>query len=851
MDSTPTYRACPPPNQREAVFRLDCVDHDEPRLINFFEPEYYNGRTFRWSEPVAMVRIDIDPGNYEVTLDTGALRGAACSFPFDLHWNNHPIPPRTMTIREGQISFVVERSMFALSGEQRLTITARALKAENGRRQLGLPLCSVTLCAAAPLASDRTGEAPTKRRGGRIKQILARATKKKSPAPTIPIWDVKIPDLGRPPISAPADEYPCCPCDEVVVSSVEINSRHGTGLLIQYLVGDFSRVATVNSKRVYNGERVRSAAHYFLPNADAPRHEIYSLVHQWFRRSPPKRAYVVPYFESDLLIGMALKDLFRTSIGLHIMDDNCLFQGEISPATCEEAIEKADLVFAISPELRQAYEQRFGRKIFMLPPIVPDELIPPEVVVLATSERSAARRMSGWWQAIRRLWRGSSNSVAGSQRGILIGNIWDRSWLERLRTTIRDSGLQIDWFSNNPEAVWLKGSTQDLAKDGIHLQPALWGEELVAEMRRRPYALMPTGQLDQDEKRESIARLSLPSRVPFAIATAHLPVVVLGSEQTSAARFVVRFQLGATASYEPRALRTAVETVCHPQAQRAIRERAHALGRKFSASGVGAWMWQSLDQGQLVDRRFEDIFPTQSGEFQWYFDAPPPRTVNWSFRSTWQLLDRLRCQGLAPAVILDIGASTGIWSWTAAQVFPNAHFVLVDPLFSAYGSSNSDCYVSQLSKRDIVEAAIADRNGEMEILISDDLYGSSLYKVDETIRSFQRRTVPTMTLDDLAQRLQLRGPALLKIDVQFAEHLVLMGGRNFLRNHVQAIVMELTLEREHPEAKTYREMLDLAAELGYCLVDENAGWRNPRTGRLEQKDSVFVRHELATANRAA
>ncbi|HMP80401.1 MAG TPA: FkbM family methyltransferase, partial [Pirellulaceae bacterium] len=665
------------------------------------------------------------------------------------------------------------------------------------------------------------------------------------------IWAVKMPELSRHSVPAEADEYPYCPCDEVVVSSVEINSRHGTGLLIQYLVEDFSRVATVNSKRVYNGERVRSAAHFFLPDPDAPRHEIYHIVHHWFRKSPPQRAYVVPFFESDLLIGMALKDLFRTRIGLHIMDDNCLYGGPIPSGTCEEAIDKADLVFAISPEMRQAYEQRFGKKVLMLPPIVPAELIASELVT-PVAPPAPARGPARWWQAIRRLWTGRRASTHDqSQRGILVGNIWDRSWLQLLRDTIRESGLQIDWFSNNPEAVWLKGSTQDLAKDGIHLQPALWGEELVAELRKRPFAIMPTGRLGHDEQRESIARLSLPSRVPFAVASSHLPIVVIGSEDTSAAGFVHRFQIGATVPYDGQALRSAVEQVVQPQIQQEMRARARQIAPQFSAAGVGAWLWKSLDQGRLIDQRFEDLFPVQSGDFQWYFDASPPRGINWSFRSTWQMLNRLRGQGLAPQIIVDVGASTGIWSWTASQVFPEARFILVDPLFSVYGADRSNFYLQQLSNHQVVESALSDHSGETEILMSDDLYGSSLLKVDQKMRQCQRRKVQLMTLDQLAQQCQLSGPTLLKIDVQFAEHLVLMGGRQFLRDHVEAMIMELTLEREHPQAKTYREMLDLAEELGFGLVDETEGWRNPQNGRLEQKDSVFFRRDRLALQRAA
>ena len=58
---------------------------------------------------------------------------------------------------------------------------------------------------------------------------------------------------------------------------------------------------------------------------------------------------------------------------------------------------------------------------------------------------------------------------------------------------------------------------------------------------------------------------------------------------------------------------------------------------------------------------------------------------------------------------------------------------------------------------------------------------------------------------------------------------------------MDALILELTIAREHPEAKTYREMLDLMDQIGYELIDEAEGWRSPKDGRLEQKDAVFVR----------
>ena len=362
---------------------------------------------------------------------------------------------------------------------------------------------------------------------------------------------------------------------------------------------------------------------------------------------------------------------------------------------------------------------------------------------------------------------------------------------------------------------------------------------------------MPSGRLDPGEERESIARLSLPSRMPFVAATAQLPVIVLGSRETAAARFVERFGLGLVTDYDGVQLRRAVEQVGRPAAQAEIRTRARELSAAFSADGLDQWLWRSLAAREPVDDRFERLFRPQAGELTWYFEASPPPEVAWSFRETWQMLRRLRRGGCAPRLVIDVGASNGIWSATAASVFPDAHFVLIDPLTSRYDAAARQHYLASIAQHDVLEVALSDHSGRIELIVSNDLFGSSLLKVQGDLRSSRNTTVDVWTLDELARRKALSGPALLKIDVQFAEHLVLAGGADFIREHVEMMILELSLQREHPEAKTYSEMLALMERLGFELFDEMDGWRNPQTGRLEQKDAAFRRIERAAGRRAA
>jgi FkbM family methyltransferase len=530
-----------------------------------------------------------------------------------------------------------------------------------------------------------------------------------------------------------------------------------------------------------------------------------------------------------------------------------LFGTEIPLEIAAEAIEKSDLVLAISPEMKQAYEQRFGKKIWLLPPVVPNELIAKQLVPPVTAIE--IKPPSNWRSRIQSLAFnrkiGCGKHISDSNRGILIGNIWNRDWLGNLRVAIRESGLKIDWYTNNPDAVWLEDSIENLESDGIYLHEPLWGDDLVTELRRRPFAIMPTSELNGCDEKESIARLSLPSRVPFIVATSQTPIIAMGSAQTAAAKFIERFGVGTVVGYNGTELRDAVGSINRLDQQIAIRRRAFNVAESFGSNSVGQWLWESLERGQPSDQRFETLFPAKPGEFSCFFNPEPPKHIHWSFRETWQMLSRIKHQGFTPDTIIDVGASTGVWSWTASTLFPNAKYVLVDPMMSHYSEQERRFYSRSLPSVELVEAALSDHCGETEILVSNDLYGTSLLKIDEKSRTVKTSTVKLLTLDEMARQKRLSGRTLLKVDVQFAEHLVISGGLDFIRNNVDAIILELTIEREHPQAKTYREMLDLMDSIGFAVVDEMEGWRDPITGRLEQKDSVFVRHEAIAHRHAA
>jgi len=122
--------------------------------------------------------------------------------------------------------------------------------------------------------------------------------------------------------------------------------------------------------------------------------------------------------------------------------------------------------------------------------------------------------------------------------------------------------------------------------------------------------------LDESDDRRFISQLSLPSRIPFMLATSHIPIIVLGDKRTAAARFVENLGLGTVCSYDRQAFRNAVDWITQPDVNLSLRKNALAVAERFSDEGALAWIWQSLAQGKPLGDRYEQLMPKPKPDLQ-------------------------------------------------------------------------------------------------------------------------------------------------------------------------------------------------------------------------------------------
>lgn len=243
------------------------------------------------------------------------------------------------------------------------------------------------------------------------------------------------------------------------------------------------------------------------------------------------------------------------------------------------------------------------------------------------------------------------------------------------------------------------------------------------------------------------------------------------------------------------------------------------LLKRMVASGFGALGLEIRRKGGAPSRGWSDG-PGLLGRMY---------SLRWSMA---QALEHVVALGFAPATVIDVGVASGTPALYTS--FPQARHLLVEPLKEFEEELRAIC---RQYKAEYVLAAAGARRCETEIGVNPHLEGSSLLGPKETTRR-----IPVVTLDEICKERGLKGPYVVKVDVQGAELQVLEGAPAVLKD-TELVILEVSFFRFREGCLEFHDVIDYMKKRGFVAYEMFDGHNRPLDGARAQVDVAFVKEE--------
>jgi len=214
--------------------------------------------------------------------------------------------------------------------------------------------------------------------------------------------------------------------------------------------------------------------------------------------------------------------------------------------------------------------------------------------------------------------------------------------------------------------------------------------------------------------------------------------------------------------------------------------------------------------------------------------GPPPDAVRPN-RDFAQFFRHVKKLGFDPGTCIDVGAADG--TGAIYEAFPRAKHIVFEPLPSFH-----EALEKRLARFDyeIHHCALMEEKGRLEILLTDNLYSSSMMH-QRAAGDGKLLEVAVERLDDVLDAESLAGPVLLKTDCQGADLLVVKGGLKVLAV-CDIVILETSLFKfwgdHHPD---FAEIVAYMADHDFVVYDILDGLFRPSDRALGQVDLVFAK----------
>lgn len=201
---------------------------------------------------------------------------------------------------------------------------------------------------------------------------------------------------------------------------------------------------------------------------------------------------------------------------------------------------------------------------------------------------------------------------------------------------------------------------------------------------------------------------------------------------------------------------------------------------------------------------------------------------------TERALARIIARGITVSTVVDIGASTGIWSESVMPFFPGAQYLLIEA--QKLHENALKRFVSEHPNAQYVLKAAGEKAGTIFFDEAEAFGGQAMN--ERTQEGLVE--VPVCKIDDEVASRKLPGPYLLKFDVHGFEQPILRGAEHTLKN-ASLLIMECYNFEIAPESLLFHDMCRRLHDLGFRVADISEPLWRPGDRMLWQMDIFFVR----------
>lgn len=198
---------------------------------------------------------------------------------------------------------------------------------------------------------------------------------------------------------------------------------------------------------------------------------------------------------------------------------------------------------------------------------------------------------------------------------------------------------------------------------------------------------------------------------------------------------------------------------------------------------------------------------------------------------------------LNPATVVDIGVNHGQFLHLASRLWIASDIVGVEP--NATLAEKANTHYAGNPRIRVESCAVGAENGTIDLFVTANDQNSSIHKPTDAFHDDRTADGVVRTEPVALKRLDtlldgVKGPMLMKIDVQGAELEVLQGAGDRLED-VSAIIIESPFEESYDGAAGFDEIYRFLTARGFAYEGALGQLTSKHTGRVRQEDSIYVR----------